>query len=63
MNVDSLDWPMLVLATVGADFTVESPPELAEAVSRAAERFGRSDLTRDRMTNPCRCGDTVGGYR
>jgi predicted DNA-binding transcriptional regulator YafY len=42
MNVDSLDWPMFVLATVAADFTVESPPELVEAVSRAAERFGRS---------------------
>jgi predicted DNA-binding transcriptional regulator YafY len=42
MNTDSLDWPMFVLANVPADFTVESPPELAEAVSRVAVRFRRS---------------------
>ncbi len=42
MKVDSLDWPMFVLANVAADFTVESPPELAEAVSRVAARFQRS---------------------
>ena len=42
MKVDSLEWPMFVLANVAADFTVESPPELAEAVSRAAARFQRA---------------------
>ena len=42
MNVDTLDWPLFVLANVDADFIVESPPELAEAVARAAERFSRS---------------------
>ena len=42
MNTDSLDWPMFVLANVAAEFTVESPAELAEAVSRTAERFGRA---------------------
>jgi predicted DNA-binding transcriptional regulator YafY len=39
MNVDTLDWPMFVLANLDADFSVESPPELAAAVSRAARRF------------------------
>ncbi len=42
MNVDSLEWPMFVLANVDAEFTVESPPELVEAVGRVAERFERS---------------------
>jgi predicted DNA-binding transcriptional regulator YafY len=42
MGTDTLDWPMFVLATVDADFTVESPPELAEASTRAGERFARS---------------------
>jgi predicted DNA-binding transcriptional regulator YafY len=42
MNVDSLEWPMYMLATIDADFTVESPPELAEAAARATARFARS---------------------
>jgi predicted DNA-binding transcriptional regulator YafY len=42
MNVDSLDWPLFVLATIDADFSVESPPELAEAAARMAARFARS---------------------
>jgi predicted DNA-binding transcriptional regulator YafY len=42
LNVDSLDWPMFMLANLDGDFTVESPPELADAVARAGERFQRS---------------------
>ena len=42
MNVDSLDWPMFVLANLDADFVVESPPELADVVARAGARFARS---------------------
>jgi predicted DNA-binding transcriptional regulator YafY len=42
MSVDSLEWPMFVLANLEANFSVESPPELVEAVSRVAERFERS---------------------
>jgi predicted DNA-binding transcriptional regulator YafY len=42
MNVDSLDWPMFMLANITADFTVESPPELAEAVTRTSARFRRA---------------------
>lgn len=42
MNVDSLEWPVMILAQVGADFTVESPPELAAEVARVAMSFARS---------------------
>jgi predicted DNA-binding transcriptional regulator YafY len=42
MNVDSLEWPIYMLANVDADFTVESPPELVEAAARTAARFARS---------------------
>ena len=42
MNVDSLEWPLMILANADADFTVESPPELAAAVGRAATRFARA---------------------
>ncbi|WP_241238274.1 helix-turn-helix transcriptional regulator [Nocardioides pantholopis] len=42
MNVDDLRWPVMVLAQVGADFTVEEPAELAEACARTAELFARA---------------------
>ncbi|MGH2688630.1 MAG: helix-turn-helix transcriptional regulator [Actinomycetota bacterium] len=42
MNVDSLDWPAMVLAAVGADFVVVRPPELVEHVRAAAARFARA---------------------
>jgi len=42
MNVDTLEWAMFMLANLEADFVVESPPELVEAVARAGQRFGRS---------------------
>ncbi|WP_114424074.1 helix-turn-helix transcriptional regulator [Nocardioides houyundeii] len=41
MNTDSLGWPLMVLGECGADFTVESPPELVTAVAEVAARFGR----------------------
>jgi predicted DNA-binding transcriptional regulator YafY len=41
MNVDDLDWPVMVLAGSGADFVVESPPELAEKVAEVGARFSR----------------------
>ena len=43
MNVDSLDWPVMVLASSGADFVVESPPELAERIAEVGARFIRAD--------------------
>ena len=42
MDVDSLDWPVMVLASSGADFVVESPPELAARVAEVGERFSRA---------------------
>jgi predicted DNA-binding transcriptional regulator YafY len=41
MNTDTLDWPMFVLANIDAEFRIEGPTELVEAVARAAARFGR----------------------
>lgn len=46
MQADDLAWPMMILAGVDAEFTVEQPAELAEMVKRAGERFVRSAGTR-----------------
>lgn len=40
MNVDALEWPVMVLTQLDRDFTVEGPPELRDLLSRAARRFG-----------------------
>jgi len=42
LSVDDLQWPVMVLAQIGAEFTVESPGELGELVSRVAEMFARA---------------------
>ena len=42
MNVDDLDWPVMVLAGSGAEFVVESPPELVEKVAEVGARFSRT---------------------
>ena len=42
MNVDSLEWPLMVLAHLDADFDVESPAELQAMVRGTAERFVRA---------------------
>ncbi|WP_134740205.1 YafY family protein [Nocardioides sp. 503] len=42
MSVDDLHWPVMVLAQLGAEFTVESPDELVEMVARVAETFARA---------------------
>lgn len=42
MNVDDLDWPVMVLAASGADFEVESPPELVARVAEVGARFSRA---------------------
>ena len=44
MGTDTLDWPMMVLAHLDCDFTVEDPPELVDLVASAAARFARSRL-------------------
>ena len=47
MSTDTLDWPLMVLAHLDSDFTVESPPELVELVARAADRFARAASRKD----------------
>lgn len=42
MRTEALDWPLMVLANVDADFTVEEPAELREALARVAGRFARA---------------------
>ncbi|MGL5862518.1 MAG: helix-turn-helix transcriptional regulator, partial [Phycicoccus sp.] len=39
MNVESLDWPLMVLAQVGAPFEVETPDELRAACATVAGHF------------------------
>jgi predicted DNA-binding transcriptional regulator YafY len=39
MNVDALEWPVMVLTQLDRDFTVEGPPELVGLLARAARRF------------------------
>jgi predicted DNA-binding transcriptional regulator YafY len=39
---DSLDWPVMALGVVGADFRVLSPPELAERIGDWGARFTRA---------------------
>jgi len=42
MTTDSLDWPVLALGMVGAEFRVVGPPELAEQVRAWGLRFSRA---------------------
>ena len=47
MNVDDLSWPVGILGGLGADFTVESPPELAARARAAGETLLRGGSTAD----------------
>ncbi|MET9023650.1 YafY family protein [Actinopolymorpha sp. NPDC004070] len=42
MTVDSLEWVLLTVGAVGAEFEVVSPPELTERVREWSARFGRA---------------------
>jgi predicted DNA-binding transcriptional regulator YafY len=42
MSTDTLDWPAMGLGSVGAEFEVRSPPELADLVREWGERFRRA---------------------
>jgi predicted DNA-binding transcriptional regulator YafY len=42
MTTDQLDWPLMGLGSVGAEFTVVSPPELAEQAREWGARFVRA---------------------
>lgn len=39
MNVDALEWPVMVLTQLDRDFVVDGPPELVELLQRASRRF------------------------
>lgn len=42
MNANSLDWPLVALGGLDAEFTVVEPPELIERLGSWADRFGRA---------------------
>jgi len=42
MTADDLEWPVLALAQLDADFRVVEPPELRARVAELAARFGRA---------------------
>ncbi|GGQ77809.1 helix-turn-helix transcriptional regulator [Couchioplanes azureus] len=45
MNVDDLGWPVMVLGVLGADFTIESPPELHARVRETVQTLLRGAPT------------------
>lgn len=47
MDVDTLDWPVLLLGAIDADFEVVSPAELADRVRKVGARFTRATSTRE----------------
>lgn len=44
MTADSLDWPVMALGSLGADFEVISPPELLDRLHDWGRRFSRAGL-------------------
>jgi hypothetical protein len=42
MTSDTLDWPLLALGAVGAEFEVSSPPELVDHLRGRADLFRRA---------------------
>ncbi|WP_235736540.1 helix-turn-helix transcriptional regulator [Nocardioides alcanivorans] len=42
MQADDFFWPLSVVATIDAEFTIESPPELVEAIADSAARLTRA---------------------
>ena len=65
MTADSLDWPMMALGVVGADFRVVGPPELLERVRDWGRRFGqagsRSGSERSGSAGRAAGGQAAGG--
>jgi hypothetical protein len=43
MTADSLDWPVMALGAVDADFQVVAPPELLDRVLDWGRRFSQAD--------------------
>jgi predicted DNA-binding transcriptional regulator YafY len=50
MNTDYLDWPVAVLAAIGAGFDVVEPAELRERVREVGRLFGRVSEAPGRRT-------------
>ena len=46
MAVDWFEWPMMLLADIGAEFEVEGPEELADLIRNVGERFTRAGAAR-----------------
>jgi predicted DNA-binding transcriptional regulator YafY len=42
MSAEDLGWPVMLLGVIGADFTVESPPELRDRARVVGELLLRS---------------------
>jgi predicted DNA-binding transcriptional regulator YafY len=42
MSSESLDWPMMALGIIGAEFDVVGPPELTDHLRERIDRFGRA---------------------
>ena len=42
MSVDSLDWPLFALGSIGAEFEVRTPPELTDQLRDWSARFARA---------------------
>ncbi|KAB8158898.1 WYL domain-containing protein [Streptomyces sp. 3MP-14] len=52
MSVDSLEWPMMMLGALEAEFRVVHPPELHAAVAALAARFTRATATSETTSAP-----------
>ena len=45
MTIDQLEWPMMLLGSLGVEFQVISPPELLDQVRDWGRRFGQAGRT------------------
>jgi predicted DNA-binding transcriptional regulator YafY len=52
MTADTLDWPTMALGSIGAEFTVLAPAELAQQVREWGARFERAAKRADRRPLP-----------
>jgi predicted DNA-binding transcriptional regulator YafY len=46
MTTDNLDWPTMAVGSIGAEFEVVEPPELADHVRAVGQRFARATVSR-----------------
>jgi predicted DNA-binding transcriptional regulator YafY len=45
MTTDNLDWPTMAVGSIGAEFEVVEPPELADHIREVGQRFARATLS------------------